>query len=846
MFGLALVTCFLTLVRAKNASILSISIPLSAPQGAPTLSPTLFSLSIEQDGWTDWAGTDSPNTFLVNVLNNLKQRTGEPPWFRIGADSEDRTNFNPAVQFSQTVSSTPSVATPYPESETASTKLQNICLQERALCGGVNLRSKNMTAAVLEALSIKKAFDSPAMKAAGVTLEFIEIGNEPDLYGDKLGYNTSTWTVGKFVAQWTEFAANVSDAGVVKPGSGPKYFGPAFANLPHTADSFSPPCIITNERGAGEILTDIVLKDNIRGNLTQLLQDIAIVRSHGLDYVLGETNSCFGHGAVNTSNVGVSRAFFHQGVGYKYNAIQPATLTRSTIDGSPLNAPLPPHVQPAYYAALVAAEAIGPSGATTSVELAIDDDEVSGYAFYVHGFLKRVVLISHTMFFSGGGVPRGVKHIALDFAGGRAPPKGKVDVKRLFIPSADATSGLLWAGQSFDGLDGKASGKMAVQQASVDSVDLNPRHANTREDDSDDSKPDRQLPAQRGGIMQQSRPKWSARSMIAGAGGGLIASVATCPLDVVKTKLQAQRAVRGHYGYEGILGKLRFPWRSSDTQSIAKHDGLRGFYRGLGPTILGYLPTWAIYFSVYDGIKTAFGEAPLGASLKTQERLYPAAQVKGYQPVMREHPWSLHILSAMTAGATSTICTNPLWVIKTRFMVQSNTLISPRSASFLPVRYKHTLDAALTIYRSEGVSAFYRGLVPSLLGISHVAVQFPLYEQLKLWAHADSQTPLSNQSILLCSAVAKMTASVVTYPHEVVRTRLQTLRRPLVGESSDGMLNRMDRGGIVHTTRRLVRTEGWKSLYKGLSVNLIRTVPNSAVTMLTYELLMRHLYRTPP
>lgn len=26
-------------------------------------------------------------------------------------------------------------------------------------------------------------------------------------------------------------------------------------------------------------------------------------------------------------------------------------------------------------------------------------------------------------------------------------------------------------------------------------------------------------------------------------------------------------------------------------------------YRGLGPTILGYLPTWAIYFSVYDGIK---------------------------------------------------------------------------------------------------------------------------------------------------------------------------------------------------------------------------------------------------
>lgn len=49
-------------------------------------------------------------------------------------------------------------------------------------------------------------------------------------------------------------------------------------------------------------------------------------------------------------------------------------------------------------------------------------------------------------------------------------------------------------------------------------------------------------------------------------------------------------------------------------------------------------------------------------------------------------------------------------------------------------RYRNTLDAFLTIYRAEGVAAFYRGLFPSLLGITHVAVQFPLYEQLKIWA----------------------------------------------------------------------------------------------------------------
>jgi solute carrier family 25 folate transporter 32 len=79
-----------------------------------------------------------------------------------------------------------------------------------------------------------------------------------------------------------------------------------------------------------------------------------------------------------------------------------------------------------------------------------------------------------------------------------------------------------------------------------------------------------------------------------------------------------------------------------------------------------------------------------------------------------------------------------------------------------------------------------------------------------------------------------MTASVATYPHEVVRTRLQTNKLPLVQEtSSDGMLKAHPRAGIILTTKKIVSLEGWTGLYKGLSINLIRTVPNSAVTMLT-------------
>jgi len=311
--------------------------------------------------------------------------------------------------------------------------------------------------------------------------------------------------------------------------------------------------------------------------------------------------------------------------------------------------------------------------------------------------------------------------------------------------------------------------------------------------------------------------------MIAGAGGGLVASIATCPLDVVKTKLQAQIAAHGHSEYLGVIGTVR---------SILNHSGFRGLYRGLGPTILGYLPTWAIYFAVYDGIKAHFGDFILVEDRREDTRLYPAPSAKGYQPVMREHPWSLHILSAMTAGATSTICTNPLWVIKTRFITQSHH----------EQRYKHTLDAALTIYRTEGIAAFYRGLLPSLLGIAHVAVQFPLYEQLKIYArNRNGNGPILPQQILLCSACSKMVASIVTYPHEVIRTRLQTQKRLREAGATP-----IQHAGIIRTVQRIIQHEGWRGLYKGLSINLFRTVPNSAVTMLTYELLMRQLAHRRP
>lgn len=99
---------------------------------------------------------------------------------------------------------------------------------------------------------------------------------------------------------------------------------------------------------------------------------------------------------------------------------------------------------------------------------------------------------------------------------------------------------------------------------------------------------------------QTSQSHENLKHSIAGAGAGIVSSIVTCPLDVAKTRLQNQGIAKpGEILYKGTIGTLSRIWNE---------EGIRGLYRGLGPTILGYLPTWAIYFTTYDYCKSHWAD----------------------------------------------------------------------------------------------------------------------------------------------------------------------------------------------------------------------------------------------
>ncbi|GMT31662.1 hypothetical protein PFISCL1PPCAC_22959, partial [Pristionchus fissidentatus] len=276
-------------------------------------------------------------------------------------------------------------------------------------------------------------------------------------------------------------------------------------------------------------------------------------------------------------------------------------------------------------------------------------------------------------------------------------------------------------------------------------------------------------------------------NLLGGLSGGVLSTLVCHPMDLLKIRYSANDRGTFRPQYTSYFDAAR---------QITRAQGVGGLYQGLSPNLIGCAVSWGAYLHVYDWMR------------ERVRSTFPTAATS-----------SSHLTNfacAYFSGSFVMCFTNPIWLVKTRLCLQYESGTK---------RYEGMTDCMKKIVREEGVRGLYKGFVAGLLGASHGATQMMIYTHLKerrarqLGLERTAQLPLADYFFF--STLSKVLAVTLTYPYQVVRTRMQDHNAAY--------------SGVWNTLKRTVAGEGVAGLYKGLLMANIRTLPSTVIVFVTYE-----------
>ncbi|XP_070535867.1 mitochondrial coenzyme A transporter SLC25A42-like [Ptychodera flava] len=277
-------------------------------------------------------------------------------------------------------------------------------------------------------------------------------------------------------------------------------------------------------------------------------------------------------------------------------------------------------------------------------------------------------------------------------------------------------------------------------------------------------------------------------SLTAGAIAGAVAKTTIAPLDRTKIIFQTSHKV---FSYKAALEVLIATYKS---------EGFFNLWRGNSATMARIIPYAAIQYAAHEQYK----------------RLLGATDGRALDPGPR-------FLAGSMAGATAVTFTYPLDLARARMAVTQRHMYNTLSSVFWK------------IYRTEGARTFYRGFLPTVLGVlPYGGISFFTYETLKKvhkeQSHGKEPSPIER---LAFGAVAGLLGQSASYPLDIVRRRMQT-----AGVKSHGHLYTT----IVNTVLTVFSREGIvRGFYKGLSMNWIKGPIAVGVSFTTFDLTQRTL-----
>uniref|UniRef100_A0A3P9JRG5 Mitochondrial glutamate carrier 1 n=1 Tax=Oryzias latipes TaxID=8090 RepID=A0A3P9JRG5_ORYLA len=303
--------------------------------------------------------------------------------------------------------------------------------------------------------------------------------------------------------------------------------------------------------------------------------------------------------------------------------------------------------------------------------------------------------------------------------------------------------------------------------------------------------------------------------LINGGIAGIVGVTCVFPIDLAKTRLQNQRS--GQQLYKNMMDCLIKTVRS---------EGYFGIYRGAAVNLTLVTPEKAIKLAANDFFRhqlsqdgarlTVFKEMLAGCCagmcqviittpmemLKIQ--MQDAGRLVAQQRVMPS------VVSTMKMGGTSTVLSRSY-----------NTIHAPQ------VVRMSALQITKELLRTKGIMGLYRGLGATLMrDIPFSVVYFPLFAHLhQLGQHSSEHPSVPFYWSFMSGCLAGSIAAVAVSPCDVVKTRLQSLRKGANEETYNG---------VVDCVRKIWRKEGPRAFLKGASCRALVIAPLFGIAQVVY------------
>jgi len=291
-------------------------------------------------------------------------------------------------------------------------------------------------------------------------------------------------------------------------------------------------------------------------------------------------------------------------------------------------------------------------------------------------------------------------------------------------------------------------------------------------------------------------PGWSI-SFISGGIAGTFAKTAIAPLERVKILFQIRST---HYPFTGIFPTI---------VNITKREGFLSLWKGNTAVIIRIFPYAAIQFMTYEKYKAMLLSFSYNNITNQQTLATPL----------------VNLIGGSMAGATAVIFTYPLDLVRVRFAVAVENN-----------QYRGVWHALKVISRNEGgVRALYKGIGPTIMGIApYAGMNFASFEFLKSIApkkKGSKDPPVTVK--LICGALAGAVGQTVAYPLDVVRRQMQTQGIP----GGHNIVHKNTWQALVTITNK----DGFSGLFRGLSINYLKVMPQVAISFTTYEFVKEYL-----